>query len=263
MARFAESGDYSLALEVHRSILETYRDEFAKYASGADLEKIRRIFEQLPMNIGQKVRYNRFHPDWRSVDIRRCLELLTRAGFCMQVTHCDGNNVPLAAEEDPTVAKLHHLDVGLAGTATGRGMIPYEEFHSGRFVDEGPMGEQFVAQHLFFAGPKGQRPALHYWLRSGQSQNAEVDFLVQQGTQVLPIEVKSGATGSLRSLHQFMRRHSGKLAVRLDLNPPSSQRLETVVMSPEGKVPVTYSLFNRPLYMACHLGIDGIALSPQ
>jgi predicted AAA+ superfamily ATPase len=250
VARFIETGDAMQAVEVHHSILETYQEDFSKYARGADLEKIRRVFALLPANIGQKIRFNRFHPDWKSKDIRRSLELLTRAGIAIQVTHCDGSGVPLAAGEDPTVAKLFHLDVGLAGSLLGTGMIPFEEFRAGRFINEGPMAEQFVAQHLWNSGWRTQHPSLHYWLRGGQNHNAEVDFLVQNEGDVLPIEVKSGASGSLRSLHQFMAKGNAHTALRFDLNTPSDQDLQIPLMTANGLSEVRFHLCNRPLYMA-------------
>jgi len=229
--------------------LETYRDDFSKYASGAELEKLRHVYERLPSNIAEKVRFNRFHPDWKSSDIRRCLELLQRAGICSAALHSEGGSVPLGATEDPTVAKLFHLDVGLVGTATGLGLMPLETFVKGRFINEGSHAEQFVAQHLLRMGPASQKPSLYCWQRGGRGTNAEVDFLAQKGATVLPIEVKSGSSGSLRSLHQFMLHHPGGAAVRLDTNPPTRQDIRTEVMTAGGKVPAQYRLVNLPLYM--------------
>jgi hypothetical protein len=250
VARYMDSRDPVAAVAVHRSILNTYVDDFSKYARASDLERLRRVFEALPANLGQKVRYNRFHPDWRAADIRRALELLQRAGIAVPAVHSDGSGVPIGAEEDPTVFKLFHLDVGLVGTATGLGNVSFEDFRSGRFVNQGVLAEQFVAQHLAHGQPAGEKPRLHYWQRGGSRANAEVDFLVQRGRRVLPVEVKSGASGSLRSLHQFMLKHEGEVAVRLDINPPSRQSIEIDVMTGTGLRTARYTLVNLPLYMA-------------
>ncbi len=249
VARFAESRDPVEAVEVHRSIIETYKDDFSKYASGAELERLRRVYEMLPSAIAEKIRYNRFHPDWRAADIRACLELLQRAGIASAALHTDGTGLPLDATEDPTVAKLFHLDVGLVGTSTGLGMGPLGDFVTGRFINEGTRAEQFVAQHLLRRSPASQQPKLHYWQRAGRSTNAEVDFLVENGTEVLPIEVKSGASGGLRSLHQLMLLHPGEVALRLDLNLPSRQEIRTEVMTAKGRQSVRYFLQNLPLYL--------------
>lgn len=247
--RYTATRDPPAATAVHRSILGTYVDDFSKYARGSDLERLRRIFEALPVNLGQKVRYNRFHPDWKAADIRRGLELLMRAGVATAVVHTDGGGAPLGAEEDPTVYKLFHLDVGLVGTATGLGSVPFERFRDGRFINEGILAEQFVAQHLLRIQHPAQKPKLHYWQRGGASRNAEVDFLVQSGAEVRPVEVKSGASGSLRSLHQFMLKHSGGTALRFDVNPPSTQDVQIDVMARAGTVRASYRLVNLPLYL--------------
>jgi len=247
--RYQETKDFIDAVEVHRSIIETYKDDFSKYTQGSDLEKLRRVYEVLPSLIGEKTRFRHFHPDWKSSDIRRCLEMLQRAGIAQGVTHSDGNALPLGAAEDPTVMKLFHLDIGLVGTATGTGMITLEDFLMGRFINKGPRAEQFAAQHLSRLTPPSQRPELHYWLREGKSHNAEVDFLVPNQSKVLPIEIKSGISGTLRSLHQFMTHHEHALAVRFDLNLPSDQKIQTEVMTPKGKTKVNYTLRSLPLYM--------------
>jgi hypothetical protein len=250
VARYAESRDVAAVSGIHRSILTTYTDDFSKYARGSDLERIRRVFELLPLNLAQKVRYTRFHPDWRAADIRRSLEMLVRAGVAATAVHSDGNGAPIGAEEDPTVFKLFHLDVGLVGTASGAGKIPLDDFRAGRFVNEGAMAEQFVAQQLLRARNPDDRPKLHYWQRAGSSRNAEVDFLEQRGSAIIPIEVKSGASGTLRSLHQFMLKHEGSDAVRFDINPPSHQQVRVDVSSHDGMRTARYRLFNLPLYLA-------------
>jgi len=245
---FLDTGDFLSAVEVHRSILETYRDDFSKYSHGAELEKLRRVFEVLPRVLGRKVQYRQFHPDWKAQDIRRCLELLQRAGLALPVTHSHAQGLPLGADEDPTVFKLFFLDIGLVGTANGNALVTLEDFLESRFVNEGPLAEQFVAQHLWAHQPRDQRASLHFWQRDGKVSNAEVDFLIAQGSSILAIEVKSGTMGSLRSLHQFMLSHPQARALRLDLNRPSSQVVHTEIMTATGKQTVEYPLENRPLY---------------
>jgi len=251
---FMDTSDFNSAVAVHQSILETYRDDFSKYARGAELEKLRRVFDVLPRVAGRKVQYRQFHPDWKAQDIRHCLDLLQRAGLAFPVFHSSAQGLPLGAGEDPTVWKVFFLDVGLSGTANGNALLSLEAFLEGKFYNEGMQAEQFAAQHLAAAQPHAQRFRLHYWLREGKSGNAELDFVIPSGTSVVPIEVKSGSSGSLRSLHQFMARHPGKLAIRLDLNAPSMQEIRTTVMSPDGKQEVAYKLINLPLYMAGRLG---------
>ena len=90
--------------------------------------------------------------------------------------------------------------------------------------NEGIIAEQFVGQELLGRGDAYEKPCLFYWLREGKTGNAEVDYLITSGRSVLPIEVKSGKSGSLKSLAYFAKTHDSPLAVRFDLNKPNFQR---------------------------------------
>lgn len=245
---FSKTGDLLQAQSVHRSILETYREDFGKYSKGAEIEKIRRLFDAAPQNIGQKIRWSRINPSWKSVDLRRAFDQLERAGVVAGVRHSDGTGVPLGATVDDDVFKLLFLDTGLVQTAMGLPPMPMDEFRQGRFVNEGSIAEQFVGQHLRYRN-RGRKPELHYWLREGKSGNAEVDFLVQVEGKVVPVEVKSGAAGSMRSLHQFMALRGANIAVRFDLTPPALQDVSTIVETSEGRKQVDYRLLSLPLYL--------------
>lgn len=243
---FLQDGNFSDVASVHRSIVETYREDFSKYALGSQTKKVRRIFDAAPGFLGQKIRWSRINPDWKSVDQRKAFDQLARAGILIPVHHSDGTGLPLDATRDEGVFKLLHLDVGLVQNALGGFALTMEQFLEGRFVNEGPLAEQFVGQQLRF-DPQGSRPELHYWLREGKSGNAEVDFLTAVQGKVIPVEVKSGAAGSMRSLHQFMEQRGGGTAVRFDLNPPSRQKIQVRIPTTSGLKDVDYELISLPL----------------
>ncbi len=246
---FAQTGQFTEAQAVHRSILDTYKDDFGKYAQGAALEKLRHVFERAPLLLGQKVKYKNFHPDWKANEIRQALELLERAGIVVKVKHSESSGVPLSTQEDPTVYKLFFVDIGLALNAWGTGGLELSAFLEGRIFEEGKLAEQFAAQALAYSAGRHEAPRLFYWLREGKSTNAEVDFLLTVRQTVIPLEIKAGTSGSLRSLHQFMALKKLGKAVRCDLLPPSAQQVNTTVMTPAGKQAVNYQLQNLPLYL--------------
>ena len=192
------------------------------------------------------MRWNRVNPAWKSTDLRKAFDLLERAGVVSGVRHSDGTGIPLGATADDDVFKALFLDGSLAQTAMGLPPLSLDAFRSARFVNEGMLAEQFVGQHLRHLRP-GQKPELHYWLREGKSGNAEVDFLIQVDERVVPVEVKSGAAGSMRSLHQFMALRGTDLAVRFDLNPPSLQTIATRVDTSNGPRDVKYRLLSLPI----------------
>ena len=98
---------------------------------------------------------------------------------------------------------------------------------------------------MLYRKGNGELPTLHYWLREGAKNNAEVDYVIEDedGLNVLPVEVKSGKSGSLRALREMMISKGLKRAVRFDANIASVQK----VVSDEG----SYEIENRPLYSSC------------
>jgi len=104
----------------------------------------------------------------------------------------------------------------------------------------------FVGQHLLYREAPYRTPALHYWARETRNAAAELDYVIAVGSRVVPVEVKAGATGSLRSLHQFVRERSSRLALRFNGDPPSL--LQDSRKLPDGTT-VRYDLLSLPLYL--------------
>jgi len=104
-----------------------------------------------------------------------------------------------------------------------------------------------VAQHLL--SPL-EPPRLVYWLREQKSANAEVDFVTASGNQVIPVEVKTGKSGALKSLQQFALHKKANLCVRFDLNLPGMQEITHSAKVADCSVPVSYRLLSLPLYLA-------------
>ncbi len=127
--------------------------------------------------------------------------------------------------------------------------IPLDMLEKREFINEGKMAEQFIQQHLLRIGRQTDKPELFYWLREGRSSNAEVDFVIQQAGQIVPVEVKAGKSGTMRSLLRFMSEKRLDTAVRFDLNPPSKMDVSHKVNGPDGGV-VEFKLVSLPLYMA-------------
>jgi predicted AAA+ superfamily ATPase len=247
--------------KVHSSILNTYRDDFAKYASGEELLTLRRVFDWVPARAGDKVIYSQISPHLKAGKVRSAIELLSGARVIFPAVHSSGNGVPLNAESRPSVFKLYFLDVGLMSNITGIVHISKDQILNAEFVNSGRLAEQFIAQHLLFRGPSFELPSLHYWLREGRKSNAEVDFLIHEKGRVIPIEVKAGATGRLKSLMRFTQEKNSSLAVRFDMNPPSIRKVEHMLGNGAGESSeVSFDLLSLPLYMVGQISrlTDGI-----
>ena len=86
-------------------------------------------------------------------------------------------------------------------------------------------------------------------MREGRSYNAEVDFVIALEGNLIPIEVKSGATSSLKSLHQFMGNKQAPFAIRFDTALPTVNQLEVVIQIDKQRKPISYPLISLPLYL--------------
>lgn len=242
---FAETGDYYQVSRVHDSVIDTYVDDFAKYARQVDLVRLQNLFKAVPGHIGKKVVYRRLAPEESSTKTRETLELLVKARLASKVIHTHGNGVPLGAEMQEKVFKLLFLDAGLLNRMYGIPAHTMRSIDENALINAGVMAEQFIGQHLL-QDPDVRSPLhLHYWQREGKAANAELDYLVQIDSEVYPLEVKAGKTGTLKSLHQFMREKRKKLAIRMDLGPPSVQRVN---MLDYDRTEIDYPLLSLPLY---------------
>jgi predicted AAA+ superfamily ATPase len=248
---YKESGSITEVSEVHRSIIDTYRDDFHKYASQKDLLRLQKVFSQIPSRLTQKTKYSHYDPDARTNEVKHVINLLTKARVCFPVVRSHCNGIPLNAEADGKNFKLLFLDVGLANHVLGLKWNSIQELTETELVNEGGLAEQFIGQHLLNLGEGKQTPELHYWLREGKANNAELDYVIAQSGKIYPVEVKAGKSGSLKSLHQYLLQKDCRFAFRFDLNQPSRQELQASIrvsgtQNQTGQV--TYSLISLPLY---------------
>ena len=156
--------------------------------------------------------------------------------------------MPLLSEANENIYKLIFLDIGLVNHLCGNDWIALSGMTERELANEGGLAEQFIGQHLMYLSGELGLPQLTYWLREGRTANAEVDYVWSRGNWIVPIEVKSGKSGSLRSLQQFVLQKSPPIAVRFDLNPPSFQRVSHATRTADGPAQVTYDLLSLPLY---------------
>jgi len=150
------------------------------------------------------------------------------------------------ADINENVYKLLFMDVGIAAYLSGLDWIALQALDGQALVNEGKLAEQFVGQHL--VNPF-EPPRLTYWLREAKSANAEVDYVTASGSQVVPIEVKAGKSGTLKSLQQFVLNKHADLCIRFDLNLPDIGRITHAARISDGSVPVSYTLLSLPLYL--------------
>ncbi len=246
---YAESRDLKAVSSVHASIVDTYRDDFPKYASRRDLTRMLRVFNFAAHHPGRKVKYSNISPDDKSGTIRTDIDLLSMARVVDKVIHSQCAGLPLQAHLREKVFKLVFLDIGLMNAISGLGWDTIQAQHDSALVNAGPGGAQFVGQHLQYLYADRPNRQLTYWLREGRANNAEVDYVADFAGHVVPIEVKTSRPGTLKSLHQFVAEKRVPMAVRFHAEQPDMQTIVSQAGGKTGMRPVRYRLLSLPLYL--------------
>ena len=232
-------------LQLQRDLITTYRDDFNKYRGRISVDLLRGVMDALPRQLGGRFVYSHVDGDAKHRDLKQALELLRLARVCHRVEHTAANGLPLGAETNPGLFKVILVDVGLAAVQLGLSRLQLRDLDAVVWANKGAIAEQFVGQHLRCLPQAYEDPGLFYWQRTDGRQ-AEIDYVIQHGSHVVPVEVKAGKAGSMKSLHAFMQAKQLGCAVRLDINPPSSQVVDVKTTTAES---VKYRLISLPLYM--------------
>jgi hypothetical protein len=229
-----------------QNILQTYYVDFGKYKKKVNVSFLQDIFKKIPTQIGKTVKYTALNPLAKSLLVKESLDLLEKARLLYRVFHSDANGVPLGAEVNPSYFKLIFLDTGLVSAALGLKLTDFLPYIELTLVHSGAVAEQFVGQHLLYTNEPWAEPSLYYWNRPSKGSTAEVDYLIQYDGHILPIEVKAGATGRLKSLQMFVQERHAPLALRFNSDIPSLHHTHTAIA---GKEAIPFELLSIPLYL--------------
>lgn len=217
VSAFAERRDY---LEVERildDLILTFEDDFAKYRKRVPLSRLRETFRSVAAQTGGKFKCARVSAETKSTAILEAFGLLEKAGLVLRAVHTSANGIPPGAEADSRTFKAFLFDSGIHLRLLGLNMTQLAVLDGVEFANKGALAEIHTALALASADGLRHRPELYYWHREARSSSAEVDFIVQRGEHIVPIEVKAGLTGRMKSLRMFMDEKSSKVGVRLSL----------------------------------------------
>ena len=188
------------AFEVQEELAESYRMDFAKYAPRVDRFCLDSVFTSLSQHIGKQIKYARLGEGYSNPTLKKAFDALCLAQVARRIPSVDPSALPLGATASVKLFKALILDIGLMRYLSG---MPNDiEYAKSDLlaIYRGAMAEQFVGQEMLVA----QQGSLYYWERQAKNSSAEVDYLAVLNGKIHPVEVKSGATGSLRSLHLFL-----------------------------------------------------------
>jgi predicted AAA+ superfamily ATPase len=216
---FRNDNSFLNSQRVHSRILQAYESDFGKYAKQTQHKYLQMVFQKTPALIGQVLKYHKIDENQRARELKPATDLLCQAGLIQRVFATSAAGLPLHAHLKWDRFKLFYLDVGLLQTATKVDATHFFEQDIMQ-INAGMLAEQFVSQELIAYSPSYQNAPLLFWERS-DGRRAEVDFIITVGSSIIPIEVKAGATGSLKSLRSYLEHKKGKLGIRISEHPLS------------------------------------------
>jgi len=200
--------------EVLQNILNAYALDFSKHAANKDIPKITEIWQSIPSQLSRENRkflYKLVKSGARAREYEDALLWLGQAGLIHRVFANTKPALPLSAYDDLTAFKIYLSDIGLLRKLA---KLPPEIIlnNSPLYTEfKGALTENYVLQSLITQFEVTPR----YWVSEGK---AEVDFIVQSGLEIIPIEVKSASSIAGKSLHVYDKKYSPKQRVRYSLN---------------------------------------------
>lgn len=214
VTRFVETQDFNLVRSVQQQILSAYEQYFSKHAPAEIVPRIRMLWNSIPAQLAKenkKFIYGLIKQGARAKDYEMALLWLTDCGLAHKVQRISAPKLPLKAYEDLKAFKLYLLDVGLLsclGKLNQRILL-----EGNKLFDEfrGALTEQFVLQQLITL--KGVNT--FYWTNDRGS--AEVDFVIECGNEIVPVEVKAEQNLKAKSLKSYYERFNPQLSVRTSM----------------------------------------------
>ncbi len=214
VSEYISSGDIIKCQNIQRSIIDTYIDDFAKYANKTKMPVLQKVFNAAAGMIGQKFVYSHVDNAMKSYKMKEAVGMLEMAGILIRIKRSNGEGLPLEANVKDNFFKLLFLDVGLLHNALGlyKETVLSNDLAS---VFRGSVAEQFVGQELTAYQDYYRKPTLYYWAREAKNSNAKVDYIFENKGKIIPVEVKSGKAGKLKSLRMFIDKYHPTTALKI------------------------------------------------
>ena len=201
---FSETSKIKDVFEVQGDLMNTFRQDFSKYTPSVNKQCLNDVLFSISQHIGQQIKYSQLSNNFTNPTIKKAFDLLRTARIIHKVRSTPSVGLPMSLSASEKKFKAIFLDIGLLGYLSGLSINT--EFSKDHLLSiyRGALAEQFVGQELLANGQQ----ELYYWARSTKSSTAEVDYLINHHDSVIPLEVKSGSSGRLKSLHLLLKQYA-------------------------------------------------------
>jgi len=222
VASYAKDKDIRRCGQVLDDLITSLKADFVKYKQQVPFLRISEVFDSVVQQSGNKFTYAKAATETNHKQVVEAVELLTMAGLVIPVTHTSANGLPLGAEINAKKRKMLLLDTGIFQRLLGLDASTILIENDFDVINKGAIAEQFVGLELLKSASCYRPESLYFWHREAKSSNAEIDYVIQQHQNILPIEVKSGKKGSMQSLFLFLSEKNLAYGVRFSLENYSS-----------------------------------------
>jgi len=186
--------------------LDTYRQDFGKYAKKHQIKYLELLFSQAVEQLGSKFMFTRLG-EYKKRELSPALDLLEKAGLLHKIFKTAAQGIPLGAQVDLNDFKIAFFDVGLCQAALGLEIASWASEPLPTFINKGALVESFVGQELLAYANPTRKQQLFYWRRDSRGSDAEVDYVIQLHADIVPIEVKAGTSKRIKSTYLFLESH--------------------------------------------------------
>ncbi len=260
VAVWLEDRSYLKCSEIQEDIQQTYFDDFAKYSEKVNPELLRTVLQSVIAQNGAKFIYSKAMESYKLQDVKDALQMLCRAGLIHEVKMTSANGLPLGAEANPKFKKYIFLDTGLMLRiqALDMGILSNESSFiltssPTDLVNKGALAEMFAGLEFIKNGNTRMPESLFYWENLSRGASAEVDYIAAFNMSVLPIEVKSGISGKMKSLRMFMQSKSIHTAIRTSLENFGKIEIDNIQENKTEKFVINiiplYAIYNYRRYL--------------
>ncbi|MCG2711026.1 MAG: ATP-binding protein [Candidatus Omnitrophica bacterium] len=198
-------------------LLESFRDDFAKYKKRADIQILDEVFKSIAVQSGHKFKYSNVDRAYNHRAVKQALDLLIQAGLAYKIYHTAGHGVPLGAEIKSNKYKVILFDTGMHFRILNLNNADILVAEDIDMINKGAIAEVFVGNEFIKSMDNRIRGQLFYWHNERKGTSSEVDYLIQRENKIIPVEVKSGKTGKMKSMRVFLEQHKSEYGIRLSL----------------------------------------------
>lgn len=201
VATYVKTGSLQECFSVHADLIHAYRQDFSKYKPAVDPMCLDMVLKNVAKKGGQQITYTHLAEGFSQPTIKKAFDLLNKAGMIHEVRSTSPQGLPLGTLVSAKRLKALIVDLGLMNHLCSLSFQNEWAKTDLLSICEGALAEQFVGQEFLAACGK----ELFYWSRAEKSSAAEVDYLIVRDGKIYPVEVKSGPSGRLKSLHLLLK----------------------------------------------------------